>query len=249
MYDFNWHKLHGDKTSSSAIKTLQQLWAFYPAASVLDVGCGDGRWLSVAKALGAQSIQGVDGPWTDLARLLIPAEDVHIQDLSSRLDLKRRYDLAISLEVAEHVAKRHAEQFVDNLARHADVVLFGAAIPYQGGFRHINEQWPSYWATLFKRSGYRCFDPFRSQLWSDQSVHYWYKQNMLLFVNTARPDLIEKVETHLQAARIPELPLDIVHPEKYEGAAGYRQIAFKPLLAQLPRQAFAKASSILLRKN
>jgi cyclopropane fatty-acyl-phospholipid synthase-like methyltransferase len=120
------------------------LWDFYPVASLLDVGCGDGRWLATAKELGAEVIKGVDGPWTDRSRLLIPREDFEVRDLSDEFDLHQKFDLAMSLEAAEHVAAQHARSFVDNLIRHSDVVLFGAAIPYQGGFRHINERWQSY---------------------------------------------------------------------------------------------------------
>lgn len=248
MYDFDWHKAHGEKTSSSAAAALRALHAMVPFASALDVGCGDGRWLAEAKALGAD-IAGVDGPWTQLDRMVIPGAALTIHDLSGPFDLGRRFDLAISLEVAEHVAAEHAETFVDNLVRHADLVLFGAAIPYQGGFRHINERWQSYWAALFEAKGYRLFDPLRALLWNAEKVHYWYKQNMLVYVKAARADLAAQLEQAMAARRTPALPVDIVHPEKYEAIASYRQIAFKPLLRELPGQAAAKLRAIVARKT
>jgi SAM-dependent methyltransferase len=241
MYDFEWHKLHGAKTSASATKALTALRRLHPFASVLDVGCGDGRWLAAARLLGADEIQGVDGPWTERDRLLIPPEAVAIRELSGALDLGRRFDLAISLEVAEHVEEAFAEQFVDNLVRHADVVLFGAAIPFQGGFRHVNERWQSYWAARFDTRGYRRFDPLRARLWNDPEVHYWYRQNMLVYVNRAAPGLVERFEAGMAAEGVVELPTDLVHPEKYEAIASYREIAFKPLLKALPSRTLAKA--------
>jgi SAM-dependent methyltransferase len=243
MYDFEWHKVHGARTSSSAAKALAALRRIHPFTSVLDVGCGDGRWLAAARDLGVEDVQGVDGPWTERDRLVIPAEAVHIQDLSGPLDLGRRFDLAISLEVAEHVAGEYAEQFVDNLARHADVVLFGAAIPHQGGFRHLNERWQSYWAGLFQTRGLRRFDPLRARLWDDPEVHYWYKQNMLVYVNRAAPGLVERFETALAAEATDELPTDIVHPEKYEAAV--RDVSVKAVLKGLPRRAVVKARTYL----
>jgi hypothetical protein len=45
------------------------------------------------------------------------------------------------------------------------------------------------------------------------------------------------------------LPIDVIHPEKYEAAASYSQIAFLPLMKNLPRQSIQKLSSILQRKT
>src|SRR5260370_9344125 len=105
MYDFKWHEDHGNKTTASAEKIIDSVISFLDGDGVLDVGCGDGRWLSGCRAKGAATISGVDGPWTDPVRLLIPADTVTIQELSVPFDLNRRFSLAISLEVAEHVDK------------------------------------------------------------------------------------------------------------------------------------------------
>jgi hypothetical protein len=45
------------------------------------------------------------------------------------------------------------------------------------------------------------------------------------------------------------LPIDIVHPEKYEALASYNQIAFEPLLRKLPSRIVSKVSSMLARKE
>ena len=60
---------------------------------------------------------------------------------------------SISLEVAEHLSPGRAESFISDLCQAAPVVLFGAAIPGQGGVGHLNEQWQSYWANLFEACG------------------------------------------------------------------------------------------------
>lgn len=248
-YNFEWHARHGDRTDASATIILEILKSVFDFKTVLDVGCGDGRWLKQCAALGVETCIGVDGPWTDVRRVLIPTDSLVIRDLSTRFDLHRRFDLAISLEVAEHIAPEHSEQFIANLVAHSDCVLFGAAIPYQGGFRHINERWQSFWAGIFDRQGYQVFDLLRNTIWTNNSIHFWYKQNMLTYVNRNRGDLIEKVAAYTAAKDISELPIDIVHPEKYEALASYDQIAFKQLLRKLPGRLVDKAGTILMRKN
>src|SRR5208283_2885437 len=94
--------------------------------------------------------------------------------------------LAMSLEVAEHLPPQSAKGFVDCLTRLAPVVLFSAAIPFQGENHHVNKQWPDYWVALFKADDYLPIDCIRGKIWGNDRVDYWYAQNMILFVNAAR---------------------------------------------------------------
>jgi SAM-dependent methyltransferase len=247
MYKFVWHKSHGDKTSSSAAVIVGLLGETFEISSVLDIGCGDGRWLRSFQDRGASRIRGVDGPWTDRDRLLIGKQDFTVHNLEKPLDLAQKFDLAMSLEVAEHVHREFSDQFVGNLTRHADLVLFGAAIPYQGGFRHVNEQWPSYWAEKFAAAGFRCFDLVRPLTWDRDEVFFWYKQNCLIYIRQSRADLIERIEAAIGKLGAAPLPMDIIHPELYQSLASYRQIAFRPLLRELPVQMVRKARAILTR--
>jgi SAM-dependent methyltransferase len=249
MYDFSWHQRHSEKTRCSAEAALSILLDIFNPKDILDVGCGDGIWLKKANDLGFVELKGVDGIWTDKSKLLIPAENVVISDLEKSFDLAHRFDIAISLEVAEHISNKSSDIMVDNLVRHSDVLLFGAAIPYQGGFRHINEMWQSWWAGKFADRGYRCFDVIRPQIWHNADVHFWYKQNTLVYVNTNRKDRIKSFEDYIASRSLSNYPLDIVHPEKYEAAASYKQIAFKPLLRELPAGVVEKVRTMLSRKN
>jgi hypothetical protein len=96
-------------------------------------------------------------------------------------DIGRRFDLACSLEVAEHLSPSVADQLVLALVKAAPVVLFSAAIPRQGGTSHVNEQWASYWAEKFKRHGYVAIDCLRPALHGDRRVDWWYRQNALIY--------------------------------------------------------------------
>src|SRR5215472_1038912 len=103
MYDFSWHQSHGDLTLSSARCVAPILHSLFGLESVLDVGCGDGRWLASFRECGVTVITGIDGPWTDLAKLQIEPSNFSVLNLSERFDLQRKFSLAVSLEVAEHV--------------------------------------------------------------------------------------------------------------------------------------------------
>lgn len=246
-YDFDWHARLSAGTESAARIVLSPLCTFLKIASAVDFGCGDGRWLRQCRELGVSTTVGIDGPWTREGDLVIPREDLRILDLETPIDLGRRFDLVISLEVAEHCVPECGELFVDNLVRHGDAILFSAAIPYQKGYRHVNERWQSYWASAFAARGYQCFDCFRSRLWGRDDVHFWYKQNLLLYINRDRDDLLRAVVEYMQREGIAPLPVDIVHPDKYLASATYDTIAFRPLMRKLPGKVAGKAAHVWQR--
>jgi hypothetical protein len=166
--------------------------------SVVDVGCATGAWLSVFREHGVEDIIGIDGTYVDVEELLIPKKCFYATNLANPFSLSKRYDLALALEVAEHLPRFSAKHFVHCLCKLAAVVLFSAAIPGQGGEHHVNEQWPEYWRQLFAEQSYRMFDPFRPVLWHDERVASHYRQNMYVFVQEGvlktRPNLEKLME-------------------------------------------------------
>jgi SAM-dependent methyltransferase len=152
--------------------------------SVVDVGCGRGGWLAVWQELGVSRIAGIDGAHVNRDRLAIPREAFTMVDLSeARWPLDERFDLAQSLEVAEHLPPSSADSFVENLVRLSDVVLFSAATPGQGGAMHLNEREHEYWASLFFRHGYRRYDCIRPILSAQRRVEPWYRYNCFVYAN------------------------------------------------------------------
>lgn len=158
-----------------------------PVRSALDVGCNLGAWLRFLVDQGVDDVLGMDAA-TDPEPLLIPRASYLAQDLRRPFDLGRRFDLALCLEVAEHVEAEHAEQLVDDLCRHSDFVLWSAALPGQGGDHHVNEQWTEYWIEKFERRGYDFVDPIRRQIWTNDQVYWWYRQNCVVFATEAAAD-------------------------------------------------------------
>jgi len=168
----------------SARKILPIIIHLVKPKSIIDVGCGLGCWLSVAMKHGIKDILGIDGEWMDKNMLQIPSRYFKVHDLRKPLNLKRKFDLCICLEVAEHLPSSIAEQLVDSLTSLSPTILFSAAIPLQGGECHENEQWPDYWASLFEKKGYIVVDYLRTQIWMDEDIEWWYAQNCLLFVDS-----------------------------------------------------------------
>jgi SAM-dependent methyltransferase len=194
------------------------------ADSVLDLGCGMGTWASAAFEWGVSDVVGVDAPWVDAASLLIPRDAFVAHDLSTPLDLGRSFDLALCLEVAEHLDPRAGGTLLASLVRHAPAVLFSAAVPFQGGRDVRNGRWQSHWIAGFAELGYGLHDVVRPAVWTDPDVEPWYAQNTLLFVEREHAARLGLVPTAL-------LPADLVHP----GLHTIRHEELKPVLQLLPR--------------
>jgi cyclopropane fatty-acyl-phospholipid synthase-like methyltransferase len=199
--------------------------------SVLDVGCGLGGWLAEWIGQGVADVVGVDGEHVDTAQMLIDGSHFHRANLQTPLSLGRRFDLVESLEVAEHLDSYSADEFVRSLTRHADTVLFSAAIPGQRGYHHVNEQWPSYWVSRFAQEGFRLYDAVRPLIWSDSRVETWYRQNTLLF---------SKVRTFGSDRSL----TDIVHPQMWEDRLEPGSFTLRELMKGLPIAAKSAARSL-----
>jgi len=199
------------QTRTSASIILKILFEYVEPHSVLDIGCGLGTWLAVAQELGIAEIRGVEGSWLDRTRLAIDPSLVDLRDVEQGISLKRQFDLVICLEVAEHLFEAAADTLVTSLVEHGDLILFSAAIPYQGGHHHVNEQFPQYWADRFARHGFHPLDFIRPRIWTDASVLWFLRQNTLLFAHERVLASNEKLQQEHAVVR----PLSVVHPDVY----------------------------------
>jgi SAM-dependent methyltransferase len=217
----------GARNSAAAIVAL--LMQALAPTSVVDVGCGTGIWLATFQAAGVQDVLGLDGAYVDRSALEIAPDRFQPVDLNQPLRLDRTFDLAISLEVAEHLHPDRSESFVEDLLRLAPVVCFSAAVPHQRGVDHINERWQDEWAHMFSAHAYRPVDLVRKRVWSSPDVESWYAQNLLVYV-AADSDLHGD-----------DLPLRLVHPRRFEELLT-RPLSVGELARETRRSARALAS-------
>ena len=179
------HSYGGEFSVTAAQTVLPYLFSLTRPRKVLDVGCGIGTWASTAKSLGCQ-VTGMDGAHVPVKQRLLSAAEFIETDLS-RFAGMAGFDLAICLEVVEHLPASSADQIVAGLCASADVILFSAAIPLQGGENHINEQWPAYWQEKFAARKFIMLDVFRERFWNEARVNPWYRQNMFLVCRDQHP--------------------------------------------------------------
>jgi len=218
LYTEDFYQRRRERTLRSAREVVPLVLDLLHPRSVVDVGCADGGWLSVFRAHGVEDIYGIDGEWVDRGTLAIPDDRFAYVDLRKPFRLERQFDLVVSLEVAEHLPGECAETFVDCLTRLGPTILFSAAIPWQGGTGHLNEQWPEYWARHFEDRGYVVVDCLRRKIWQNDKVEWPYVQNALMVVRrealAGHPTLQREFENAGPAT------LSVVHPRKYLEAIG-----------------------------
>jgi SAM-dependent methyltransferase len=210
-YDRAFYEAIAEAARRSAHQVIPIILDYVSPKSVIDIGCGTGTWLSVFNSHGVADFLGVDAESVPKELLEIPTSRYVAFDLRRPFACARRFDLVLSLEVAEHLPSQSAPSFVESLARLGPVVLFSAAIPGQGGTSHLNEQWPEYWSQLFAAQGYVPVDILRRKVWCNPQVSWWYSQNMVFFCAreylSQNPTLMEGFESCGH-------PLPLVHPRK-----------------------------------
>ena len=170
----NLHSLSGAKSA------LPEILAGSTPESLLDVGCGTGTWMKAAIDLRIKEVIGINGIIPPLEELNVDEKLIIKADLSQPLDLKRKFDLLLCLEVAEHLDETDARRLIESLTRHSDTIAFSAAIPGQSGDHHANCQWPQYWQALFNEFSFSCSDDIRFKIWEEESIEPWYRQNLFM---------------------------------------------------------------------
>ncbi len=171
--------IHNLKSPNEIVPEIMKL---VNPKSVIDIGCGVGTFLHVFKQHGADDVLGVDGSWVnrELLKTHLSESEFLETDLEKPFNTHKKFDLVVSLEVAEHISPDSADIFISNLVNAGQLILFSAAIPGQGGQHHINEQFLTYWEAKFKVHGYEVHDILRPVFWDNPNINWWYKQNMVM---------------------------------------------------------------------
>ncbi|MBC8063222.1 MAG: class I SAM-dependent methyltransferase [Chlorobia bacterium] len=248
-YDKEFYDVSSVSSKKAAEIILPIVLELIKCERAIDIGCGNGPWSSVLLDLEVGHVIGVDGDYVDQKWLMIPSASFVAQDLTAPIKIEERFDLAMCIEVAEHLPESRAEGLVDDLTRLAPVVLFSAAIPGQGGTGHINEQPQTYWTEKFAKRGYIALDVIRRRTWDDSRVPGIYPQNMFLMASREAIDPNPSLQV-AEATNCPSMA-SAIHPYTYETA--WRPwlpgiVPIRQLLKLVPKTAFGAITRRLRRK-
>jgi SAM-dependent methyltransferase len=214
VYDHRFFEEMEIQALQSAREVVPLVLTLVKPRSVIDLGCGTGAWLAVFRENGVHRVRGVDGDWVERKRLLFPESDFAAADLGTPIRIDGSFDLAVSVEVAEHLDPEAGDRVVGALTALAPVVLFSAGIPDQGGVHHTNEQWPSYWIERFQARGFVAVDCLRPKLWENNRVAGYYTQNLFLFVRREHLPSVPALQIACGNLGVP--PRNLVHPELWQ---------------------------------
>lgn len=147
----NFHPVENSLDTSRVCVPL--LIDMYNPKSVLDLGCNVGCWLYSFEDHGVNDFIGIDGDnMSDF--LLFDRSKFVAHDLTQKINLNRKFDLVLCLEVAEHLNEEYTDTLIENAVNHSDIVIWSAATVGQGGYNHVNEQPLQYWIDKFEKVGY-----------------------------------------------------------------------------------------------
>lgn len=175
---YNELEVSSRKSAQVLVPLLNHL---FKPGSVIDVGCGSGEFLKAFTRNGVLDTWGIEGVWLNQQSVDSESQRITFLDLEQEWDLGRNFDIALCLEVAEHLTHKGGENLVKSLSRAANRIVFSAALPGQGGTHHINEQFPGYWISEFSKCGLGLELDLREVIWHDKRIAPWYRQNLLIF--------------------------------------------------------------------
>ena len=160
----------------SACKYLKVVKKVIKINSIIDFGSGTGAWLLAAKSLGINKLIGIEKHYE------IDIEDAKIlkQNVFDKVNFSA--DIAVSVEVGEHILPEKSSIFIDNITSSSDIVIFGAATTHQSGDGHINCREVVFWEKLFNKRDFELIDFFRQKFWNSPRINKAYVQNTFLYI-------------------------------------------------------------------
>lgn len=127
--------------------------------SMIDIGCGPGGMVKVARSKGLKAI-GIDGDRSldrynseDQQRIFF--HDYTVGELTFPIsDVYNEFDLAWSVEFLEHVEEQYIPNFMHSFSQARYVVATHALPGEIRGHHHVNLKPPEYWHEVFGKYGF-----------------------------------------------------------------------------------------------
>lgn len=205
-YDDTFMAYTSSMNEKSARIITSLLYDHFKPSSVIDFGCAQGGWLKAWQDNGVADLQGLDGDYVNVDKLLIDKDFFKAVDISKPINLNKKFDIAQCIEVAEHLPQSSAATLVESLTRHAPLVIFSAAPPGQGGRGHLNEQPYAYWRDLFAQHHFLMLDWIRPKLLGNYKVQPWYRYNIFIFANKALSNTLPDNTIRFQVSNHGDIP-------------------------------------------
>jgi hypothetical protein len=224
---FQGHDAGRERRITNGRQLADVLYPIFKPKTVIDLGCGLGFFLSGMKSHGSK-IDAVDNDWVKDLETVVPLDDYTFHDLNMPFTSAKRYGLATSFEVAEHLTPDRSHDFVKELCALSDRVAFGTAIPRQGGKGHINLRWQSDWAEMFAAQGYDCYDAIRPAMADLNATYFWFRQNALVFIKQGTP-----VPTRVAGRRISASAANMVSRNLFNHKMGRAEKTIARIQAEL----------------
>ena len=129
---------------------VQRLWEAFGPRSVIDFGCANGLHMKHFMEKGVE-VMGIEGAAAFANEIQKNAwyADYLIQDIREPFNMGKKYDLAICIEVLEHLEEKYAKIAVENICNHANQ-FFITASDIPKGKVHINAKPKKYWIDMFE---------------------------------------------------------------------------------------------------
>lgn len=160
-------------TDEGALKYLKDTFGI---KTMLDVGCGPGGQVRVAKELGIDA-EGVDGD----DRLVSENEDITINVCDyTQGSFEKKVDLIWSTEFLEHVKERYQKNYMSTFSC-ADHVFITFAPPGKHGTHHVNLQPSSYWIKVFKTYGFEYDENITNEIKANSTMKREFVRNNGLY--------------------------------------------------------------------
>ena len=179
-----------EKEQAAALADVLRL--LYKPAVVADVGCNSGLYLEGFRDAGCQ-VMGFDCDDEALALAAVPVTKI---DITSFKPIDFRADMALCLEVLEHIPAEKEDAALLNLCTVSDTIIFSAAVPGQGGDGHINCQPKQHWIDKFEELGFRAAEAeaeyILAQLNGYPGIMGWLRNNLIVFHRQHVPSKFKK---------------------------------------------------------
>jgi len=157
FYPKDYFEMHFNRFRQWEIWAGEQFCSNLKITSVVDLGCAVGSYLEGFLKVKCEEVKGYEY-MLENSKLYTPNNVlpyILFGDLTKPLEIKK-YDCALSIEVAEHLPPEYGDQFVDNLCNASNkYIILTAAQPGQGSKRHINLQPLEFWIRKIEKKDFK----------------------------------------------------------------------------------------------